>query len=180
MIADLQNLTSATLCCLLPVPLLSSPFFSAQDGFKNQPKILRTVCFSGNQKFALKGQLPKIFSSYFIYHESTGFHSQKYAKNCGSEALKLRTSEKIAIVELRLQSNISLKSCGIGWWKCILQCAELRLWTQKKLHVPTSVSVIPCRCQRLLPAIRIVIYQKLIWNSCLILETWLLQEILAT
>ncbi len=38
-IADLQNLTSATFCSLLPVPLLSGPFSSAQNGFKNKPKI---------------------------------------------------------------------------------------------------------------------------------------------
>jgi hypothetical protein len=30
---------SATLCSLLPIPLLSGTFSSAQDGFKNQPKI---------------------------------------------------------------------------------------------------------------------------------------------
>ncbi len=39
-IADLQNLTSATLCRLRPVSLLSSPFTTTQDGFKKQPTIL--------------------------------------------------------------------------------------------------------------------------------------------
>jgi hypothetical protein len=39
---------------------------------------------------------------------------QKNAENCGIDALKLRTSEKIAISELRLRSNISLKSCEIA------------------------------------------------------------------
>ncbi len=34
-------------------------------------------------------------------------HGEKYAENCGSEGLKLLTSEKIAIAELRLRSNIS-------------------------------------------------------------------------
>ncbi len=43
---DLRN--SATFRSLLPVPLLSSPFSLAQDGFKNQKKIFcRTVSFSG-------------------------------------------------------------------------------------------------------------------------------------
>jgi hypothetical protein len=51
---DFRN--SATLCSLLPVPLLSSPFSTAQDGFKINPKFFKTVCFYGNQKLALKGQ----------------------------------------------------------------------------------------------------------------------------
>jgi hypothetical protein len=34
---DFSN--STTFRSLLPLPLLFSPFFSAQDGFKNQPKI---------------------------------------------------------------------------------------------------------------------------------------------
>ncbi len=41
-VGDLQKFdfrNSATFSSLLPVPLLSSPFSSAQDGFKNQPKI---------------------------------------------------------------------------------------------------------------------------------------------
>jgi hypothetical protein len=81
---------------------------------KINQKYFRTICFSGNQKLALKGQLHKFFTSDSLFHESTGFHGQKYAENCGSEALKLRTSEKIVIAELWLRSNISLKSCGIS------------------------------------------------------------------
>jgi hypothetical protein len=42
----------------------------------------------------------------FFFHELTGFHGQKYAENCGSEARKLRTSEKVAIAELQ--------SCSCG------------------------------------------------------------------
>jgi hypothetical protein len=47
-IAELQNLTSAihqlsAVSCQL---LLSSPFSSAQDGFKNQPKIFFELSFS--------------------------------------------------------------------------------------------------------------------------------------
>jgi hypothetical protein len=42
-IADLQNLTSA-------IPLLSSPFSSAQNGFKNQPKIFLDLSVSLENK----------------------------------------------------------------------------------------------------------------------------------
>jgi hypothetical protein len=75
-------------------------------------------------------------------YESTGFHGQKYAENCGSEALKLWISEKIAIAELWLCSNISLKVAELRLRKCFLQVAELRLWTQKKVaraHLCLSV-----------------------------------------
>jgi hypothetical protein len=47
--------------------------------------------------------------------------------------LKLRTSEKIAIAELRLQSNISSKVAELRLRKCFLQVAELRLRTQKNV-----------------------------------------------
>jgi hypothetical protein len=46
---------------------------------------------------------------------------------------KLRTSEKIAITEFRLRSNISLKVAELRLRKCFLQVAELRLQTQKKV-----------------------------------------------
>jgi hypothetical protein len=42
-IADLQNLTSA-------IPLLYSPISSAQDGFKNQPKIFLELSVSLENK----------------------------------------------------------------------------------------------------------------------------------
>jgi hypothetical protein len=63
-------------------------------------------------------------------------HGQKYAENCGSESLKLRTSEKIAIAELR--SNISLKVAELRFRKCFLQVAELRLRTQNLQHLPVN------------------------------------------
>ncbi len=80
---EFDFLNSATLHSLLPFPLLSTK------------DIFRTVCFSRNQKLALKGQQHEIFYLQYFFHESTGFHSQKYAERCGSEALKLRTSGKI-------------------------------------------------------------------------------------
>ncbi len=52
---DFRN--SATLCRQGPVSLLSSPFYSAQDGFTKQPTIFFIiVCSYGKQKLALKGQ----------------------------------------------------------------------------------------------------------------------------
>ncbi len=60
-------------------------------------------------------------------------HGQKYAENCGSKAFKLRTSEKIAVAELRLRSNISLKVVELRLRKCFFQVAELRLRTKKKV-----------------------------------------------
>jgi hypothetical protein len=47
-LADLQKLTSAIpqLCSILPIPSLSGTFFSAQDGFKNQPKIFLELSVS--------------------------------------------------------------------------------------------------------------------------------------
>jgi hypothetical protein len=60
------------------------------------------------------------------FHESTtGFHGQNYVNNCGSEALKLRTSEKIAIAEQHFFYKLRLR-------KCFLQVAELRFRTQKR------------------------------------------------
>jgi hypothetical protein len=54
---DFRN--SATLRSLWQVPLLSCSFSLAQDGLKNQPKILLESSVYGNQKHALK-QRPKI------------------------------------------------------------------------------------------------------------------------
>jgi hypothetical protein len=103
---DFRN--SATLCSLLPIPLLSGTFSSAQEGFKNQQKnIFRTVCFSGNQKLALKEQLHKILPLIFSW-TPTRFHGQKYAENCGNEALKLRTWS------CRHQKKLRLRNCGVA------------------------------------------------------------------
>jgi hypothetical protein len=57
--------------------------------------------------------------------------AKNMTKNCGNEALKLRTLEQIAIVEL--QSNISVKVAELRLRNCFLQVAELRLRTQKKV-----------------------------------------------
>jgi hypothetical protein len=64
-------LTSAIpqLSSLLPIPLLSSPFSSAQDGFENQAKIFSELFVSLETKLALKGQFYEIFTSDFFTHE---------------------------------------------------------------------------------------------------------------
>ncbi len=153
---DFRN--SATLCSLLLIPLLSSPFSSAQGGCKKSTKnIFSNVCLYGNQKLVLKGQLHDIFDLQFFFHESIHtlnhfdigliheknrernscatvtlnafnskkhlpvkiynfklLHGQKYAENCGSEALKLRNSDKNC-------------DCGIAELRLLLKIAELRL-----------------------------------------------------
>jgi hypothetical protein len=50
--------------------------------------------------------------------------------SCGFKVADLK---KIAIAELRLRSNISLKVAELRLRKCFLQVAELRLRTQKKV-----------------------------------------------
>jgi hypothetical protein len=55
---DFRNF--ATLHSLLPIPLLSGTFSSAQDGFKNHQKCLYNCPFLW-KKLVLKGQLHEIF-----------------------------------------------------------------------------------------------------------------------
>jgi hypothetical protein len=50
-----------------------------------------------------------------------------------SYRLELANSKKIAIAELRLRSNISLKVAELRYRKCLLLVAELQLRTQKKV-----------------------------------------------
>jgi hypothetical protein len=42
-------------------------------------------------KTCLKGTVAQDFLPWIFFHELTGFHGQKYAEDCGNEALKLRT-----------------------------------------------------------------------------------------
>jgi hypothetical protein len=61
----------------------------------------------------------------------------------------MRTSEKIAIAELRLRSNISLKVAELRLRKCFLQVAEVLpsscgiaiTDSKKKLRMPTSAEL---------------------------------------
>jgi hypothetical protein len=73
------------------------------------------------------------------------FHGQKYAENCVSEALKLRTSGKITIVEQYLFKKLQTCDCGSASFK--LENCDCGLG--KKLRVPTSVALtrlLPCPC----------------------------------
>jgi hypothetical protein len=123
---------SATLRILLPVPLLSSPFSSAQDGFKINEKYFQNFLCLWKPKTCLKGTVARDFLSPIFFHEST--------ENCGSGALKLRTLScglqkncDWGIAELRLRSNIPFKVVELRLRKFFLQVAELRLRTQKKV-----------------------------------------------
>ncbi len=108
-------LNSATLCSLLPIPLLSDTFSSAQDGFKNQPKIFLELSVSlETKKLALKGQFYEIFTSDFFFMNPKQIPRQKYAEDCGLEVADIRKYCDCGIAELRLRSNISFKSCGIA------------------------------------------------------------------
>jgi hypothetical protein len=97
--------------------------------------------FLYNCLFLWKGQWHEIFYLQFFSHELIGFHGQKYAENCGSEALKFRTSTNFVIAELRCRScgaTFLQKVAELRLQKCFLQVAELGFGLRKKLCVPTS------------------------------------------
>jgi hypothetical protein len=50
-------------------PMLSSPFSSAQDGFKNQPKIFLELSVSLETKTCLKGMVPRDFLPPIFFHD---------------------------------------------------------------------------------------------------------------
>jgi hypothetical protein len=56
--------------------------------------------------------------------------------SCGLEVVDLRKNCDCRIAELRLRSNISLKSCGIAIAEVLLQVAELQLRILKKVARP--------------------------------------------
>jgi hypothetical protein len=112
----------ATFHSLLLGPLLSSPFTSAQDGFK---KIFQNCLFPWKPKTCLKGTvawdfLPLIFFSW-IYQ----IPQPKICQHFGSEALKLWTWSG------GLQKNLRLRSCGVAvakqhfWKSCGIAIAEV-------------------------------------------------------
>ncbi len=93
-IADLQNLTSA-------IPQFSAvscqfryfwvTFSSAQDVFLKSTKNIFGTVFLRKPKTCLKGTMARDFLPSNFFHKLTGFHGQKFAENCGNQALKLRT-----------------------------------------------------------------------------------------
>ncbi len=87
---------------------------------KQRPKI---SCYCPFKIFSItKKPVGKKISNFKLHH------GQKYAENCGSESLKLRTSEKIVIAEFR--------SCGCGatFLKKLRNCD---CGLKNKLRVPT-------------------------------------------
>jgi hypothetical protein len=79
---DFRN--SATFRSLLPVPLLSSPFPSAQDGFKNQPKIFIELSVSlENKNLPEKDICTRFFTFNFFFvnqPDSTAKNTPKIAE----------------------------------------------------------------------------------------------------
>ncbi len=79
-IADLQNLTSATLN-LRPVPLLYSPLSSAQDALKiNQRHCLQSSVSKEIKKTCVKGTVARDFWPSIFFHESTHVVPDSYPK----------------------------------------------------------------------------------------------------
>ncbi len=89
----------------------------------------------------------RFLASDFVFHESTGFRGQKYAKNCGSEALKLQTWKlqtskkkmrlrncKVAVAEQHFFKKLRNCDCGSASFK--LRICDCGL--KKKLRTPTS------------------------------------------
>ncbi len=127
-IADLQNLTSAIPqlstvsniifkknSSLLPIPLRSSPFSSAQDGFKNKPKLFSELFVPLETKLTLKGQLHEIFYLRFFCSNSMAKNMPKIAEvklsSCGFKVadLKKNCDCGVAVAEQHF-----FKSCGIA------------------------------------------------------------------
>ncbi len=138
---DFRN--SATFRSLLPVPLLSSPFSSAQDGFKNQRKIFLALSVSlETQKHALKGPQHEIFYLRFFFFinwpDSKAKNMSKIAEvklsSCGLQKKFQLRNCGVAVVEQNFFKKLRNCECGSASFK--LRNCDCRL--QKKLHVPTS------------------------------------------
>jgi hypothetical protein len=134
-IADFHfcGLSKFNFCNSPQSPVNSATFwylFLNSGWFKNQPKIFLELSISLEPKnLPYRDSCTSFFTSDFFQEPQ----SDSTAKNMPKIAdLKLQTSEKIAIAELR--SNISLKSCGSASFK--LRNCDCGL--EKKLRVPTS------------------------------------------
>ncbi len=100
--------------------------------------MFRTACFSGNLKLALKGQLHEILLPliFFLMNPDriSGLKIWWKLQKWSSQVADIRKNCDCRIAELRLQSNISLKSCGIAIAELLpSSCVALRLRTQKKV-----------------------------------------------
>ncbi len=123
MIADLQNLTSAipqlsTVSCQFRYFLV--PFPQLRMVLKITPIYLE-LFVSLETKTCLKGTVAQGFLLPIFFFtnqpDSTAKNMPKIAKvklsSCGFEVADFRKNCDCRIAELRLQSNITLKSCGI-------------------------------------------------------------------
>ncbi len=137
---------SATLHSLLTILLFSSPFSSAQDGFKKQPKIFLELSVSGNQKLTLKGPLNKIFYLRFFFMNQPDFMAKNMKKiaevkfsSCGLEVadfrkqLRLRNC-RVAVAKQHFCKKLQNCDCRSSFFK--LQNHHCGL--KKKLCMPTS------------------------------------------
>ncbi len=104
---------SATFRSLLPVPLLSSPFSSVQYFYN--------CLYLWKPRTGLTGTVARDFYLRFFFMnqpDSTDKNMQKIAEmnlsSCWLEVADFRKNYDCGIAELRLWSNISLKSCGIA------------------------------------------------------------------
>ncbi len=122
--------------------LLSVTFFSAQDGLKNRSKIFLNCLVLWKPKSCLKGTVAQDYLPLIFFHEprpdSTVNNMSKIAEmklsSCGFEVADIRKNCDCGITELRLPSNIALKSgiaiaevfpssCGIAIADSIKSCA---------------------------------------------------------
>jgi hypothetical protein len=132
---DYRN--SATLCSLLPIPLLSGTFSSAQDGFKNQPTIFLELSVSlETQNLPYRDSCTRFYTSDFFFMNPRPDSTAKNMpisvelkfSDCGLEVADIRKNCDCGIAEQH-----SLKVAVLRLRKCLLQVAELRLRTFKKV-----------------------------------------------
>jgi hypothetical protein len=125
-------------------PLLSSPVSSAQDGFKNQPKIfLKSRVSLKTRNFPWRDSSTRFLSQIFLSMNQPDSHPKLCRKmwNQSSQIADCRKNCDCRIAELRLRSNMSLKSCGIAIAEELpSSCGIAIADSKKKLRVPTSAS----------------------------------------
>ncbi len=136
---DFRNFT--TLRGLLPVPLLSSPFSSAQDGFKNQPKIfleLSVTLFLWKPNTCLKGTIARDFLPPIFFMNRPDFTAKNMPKkaevklsSCKLDVEDFRKNCDCRIAELLLRNNISLKS-GIAMAEVLPSSCRIAVADSKK------------------------------------------------
>ncbi len=124
------------------------PFPQLRMVLKINQKYFRTVCFSGNKKFALKGQMHEIFYFPFFFSWINQISWPKICRKLRKwssrdadfrKKLRLRNCR---VVVAELHSFKKLQSCYRGGTSFKLQKCDCGL--KKKLHAPTSGGVNIC------------------------------------